>query len=161
MPRADASYRAAINTTKGNFLPGTRVELFHALNQWAERRTPELSGKAICLLTGGMGTGKSTIASEFARRCNEQGEYGASFFFVRGVKDLDSTRLVFQTLAYQLAQSQDALRAHIVNAAHNHLKLERNSHWGAGHYGWALLYRPIQEISDRHPPMFIVIDALD
>ena len=52
----------------------------------------------------------------------EEKDYGASFFFVSGVEDLDSTRLVFPTLAYQLAQSLDVLRPHIVNAAHEHRK---------------------------------------
>ena len=160
LPHAEASYRAAVNTTKGNFLPGTRVELFHALSQWVERRTPDLSNKAVCILTGGAGTGKSTIASEFARRHDEEKkDYGASFFFVRGVEDLDSTRLVFPTLAYQLAQSQDALRPHIVNAAHEHLK--RGKTQQMRYEAPNLLYRPVHEVSSRHPPVLLVIDALD
>ncbi|KAM5544476.1 hypothetical protein V8D89_002136 [Ganoderma adspersum] len=159
LPHAEASYRAAVNTTKGNFLPGTRVELFHALNQWVDRRTPELSSKAVCILTGGAGTGKSTIASEFARRRDDEKDYGASFFFVRGVEDLDSTRLVFPTLAYQLAQSQDALRTHIVNAAHEHLK--RGKTQQMKYEAPNLLHRPVHEVSSRHPPVFLVIDALD
>nr|VWO98128.1 Glucose transporter rco-3 [Ganoderma boninense] len=159
LPHAEASYRAAVNGTKSNFLPGTRVELFHALNQWVERRSPELSNKAVCILTGGAGTGKSTIASEFARRRDDKKDYGASFFFVRGVADLDSTRLVFPTLAYQLAQSQDALRAHIVNAAHEHLK--RGKTQQMKYEAPNLLHQPVHEVSGRHPPMFLVIDALD
>ncbi|PIL29476.1 hypothetical protein GSI_08418 [Ganoderma sinense ZZ0214-1] len=159
LPHAEASYRASVNATKSNFLLGTRVELFHAINQWVERRTPEMSNKAVCILTGGAGTGKSTIASEFARRRDDKHDYGASFFFVRGVSDLDSTRLVFPTLAYQLAQSQDALRAHIVNAAHEHLK--RGKTQQMKYEAPNLIHQPVHEVSGRHPPVFLVIDALD
>ena len=159
LPHAEASYRAAVNATKGNFLPGTRVELFHAINDWVEQRTRELSGKSVCILTGGAGTGKSTIASEFALRREHEGDYGASFFFVRGEADLDSTRLVFPTLAYELAQSHDALRPHIINAAREHLK--RGKIQQMKFQAPSLLHRPVHDVGGQHPPMVLVIDALD
>ncbi|KAI1785802.1 hypothetical protein LXA43DRAFT_976027 [Ganoderma leucocontextum] len=158
LPHAEASYRAAVNTMKSNFLPGTRVELFDAINDWVGTGNQELSSKAVCILTGGAGTGKSTIASEFARRRDDKGDYGASFFFVRGEADLDSTRLVFPTLAYQLAQSQEALRSNIINAAQEHLKRGKNQQMK--YEAPNLLHRPVHDVSSQHP-VFLVVDAVD
>ena len=158
LPHADASYRASVNTQKGNFLPGTRSELFSELDAWAEGR-PDLSSKSICVLTGGAGTGKSTIASEFARRLDDCGTYGASFFFVRGVAELSSTRLFFPTLAYQLAHSQDALRKPIIIAAREHLK--RGKHQQMKYEGTNLVERPISEVDSEHPAVFLIVDAVD
>ncbi|KAM5544468.1 hypothetical protein V8D89_002128 [Ganoderma adspersum] len=158
LPHADASYRASVNTLKGNFLPGTRSELFLELDAWVEGRT-ELSSKRICVLTGGVGTGKSTIASEFARRLDDCGTYGASFFFVRGVAELSSTRVFFPTLAYQLAHAQDALWKPIVNAAREHLK--RGKHQQMKYEGTNLVEKPVSQIDSEHPAVFLVVDAVD
>ncbi|TBU30050.1 hypothetical protein BD311DRAFT_755204 [Dichomitus squalens] len=159
LPHADASYRAAVNAMKNSFIQGTRAELFDAMDEWIEGRNRASAGKAICILTGGAGTGKSTIASEFARRCDDAGDYGASFFFVRGVADLDSTRLVFPTIAYQLAHSQAAVRPHIVTAAREHLKRGKNQQMK--YEAPNLLHRPVHDLDPRHPRMFLVVDAVD
>ncbi|KAI1784461.1 hypothetical protein LXA43DRAFT_1122898, partial [Ganoderma leucocontextum] len=158
LPHADASYRASVNTLKSNFLPGTRSELFMELDAWVEGR-PDLSSKAICILTGGAGTGKSTIALEFARRLDECGSYGASFFFVRGVADLSSTRLFFPTIAYQLAHAQDALRQPVINAAREHLK--RGKHQQMKYEAESLVQQPVSQVDSRHPAVFLVVDAVD
>ncbi|PIL29470.1 hypothetical protein GSI_08412 [Ganoderma sinense ZZ0214-1] len=149
LPLADASYCASVNTLKGNFLPGTRSKLFLELDAWVEGRT-DLSGKPICVLTGGVGTGKSTIASEFARRLDDCGSYGAS---------LSSTRLFFPTVAYQLAYSQNALRKPIVNAAREHLK--RGKHQQIKYEGANLVEKPVSQVDGGHPPVFLIVDAVD
>ncbi|KAI0742092.1 hypothetical protein C8Q80DRAFT_1197930 [Daedaleopsis nitida] len=156
LPHADAGYRAAINSTKSEFVEGTRMELFERIDSWVEGRTP---GKAVCLLSGGAGTGKSTIASEFARRLHDAHDLGASFFFVRGVEDLASTRLFFPTMAYQLAQCQDEVRPHIIAAAREHLKHGR--HQQMKYEAENLVRRPLRAVGKQHQAVFIVVDALD
>ena len=73
-------------------------------------------------MIGEAGTGKSTIASQFAKRFEGRGPLGASFFFTRGVQYLNSPRKFFSTVASQLARSQSALRIPVINAAREHLK---------------------------------------
>ena len=158
LPRADASYRAYHNTPKCGFLTGTRSELFEELGAWAERG-PDLPNKFICALTGGVGTGKSTIASEFARRLAGRGSYGASFFFDCRVEDVSTPRLFFSTLAYQLAQAQNSLRAPIVNAAREYLKGDK--HQAMKYQGEDLFRWPISQVDSGHAAVFLVVDAID
>lgn len=159
LPHADAGYRAAVNTMKSNYLEGTRQDLLANLDDWVQGQSADLASKSICILSGGAGTGKSTIASEFARRLDEYGILGASFFFIRGMEDLATTRLFFPTIAYQLAHSQSALRQPIVIAAREHLKQGKNQQmkYEAGN----LLQHPLRTVDGRHPPIFLIVDALD
>lgn len=148
-----------MNTNKSEFVEGTRVEIFDELDHWVSGRTPNVSDRPICILSGGAGTGKSTIASEFARRLHEESRLGASFFFVRGVEELASARLFFPTLAYQLAQSQQIIRPHIADAARKHLKQGKNQQ--IKYEAENLVRDPLLAVGKQHPPLFIVVDALD
>ena len=138
-------------------MAGTREGLFEQLDAWVDEPT----GKPICVLTGGAGTGKSTIAVEFAHRLHERSNspLGASFFFVRGVEDLISTRLFFPTLAYQLAYSQDTLYPLIVDAARKHLKM--GAHQQMKYEAENLIHVPLCDANPEHPPIFLVVDAVD
>lgn len=159
LPRADASYRSSIHAAKSRFLDGTRVELFEELNDWAQGRADTFGPKRAYVLSGGAGTGKSTIASEFAKRMDGEGHLGASFLFVRGVEDLNSTRLLFSTLAYQLAHAQGTLYPHISQAAHSHLKRDRIQQL---EYAFDNLFQvPLSKAPMDHRPVIIVVDALD
>ncbi|TBU41154.1 hypothetical protein BD309DRAFT_1043054 [Dichomitus squalens] len=157
LPRADAGYNSSFNQLKGRFLEGTRAKLFEKLEAWIE---VDSSHKPICVLTGGAGTGKSTVAFELAKRLDERyHRLGASFFFIRGIADLDSTRLFFPTLAYQLAHSQDVLRKHIVDSAREHLKKGRTQ--AMEREAPALLHNPLSLVGKQDPPIFLVVDAVD
>ncbi|KAI0742097.1 hypothetical protein C8Q80DRAFT_175748 [Daedaleopsis nitida] len=159
LPHADAGYRAAVNAAKNNYLEGTRQELFEELAVWVDGSQHALSGKSICILSGGAGTGKSTIASEFACRLEKCKTLGASFFFVRGIEDLASTRMFFPTIAYQLAHSQCAIRPHIVKAAREHLKHGKSQlmKLEAGN----LVKGPLHHASAQAQAVFLIVDALD
>ncbi|TFK84875.1 hypothetical protein K466DRAFT_588532 [Polyporus arcularius HHB13444] len=115
IPRAeDAHFLAAANTTKARFQQGTRELVFDCLEEWEDAQFENTEQGnwpvPVCVLVGHAGTGKSIIASEFSRRLQERGRLGASFFFTRGVQDLNSPRKVFSTIFYQLARSQQLLR---------------------------------------------------
>ncbi|TBU41152.1 hypothetical protein BD309DRAFT_992596 [Dichomitus squalens] len=156
LPHADADYRAPIHTLRNYVLSGTRLELLEDLHTWAYDSP---SSRSICILNGALGTGKSSIASNFARLLRDNGHLGASFFFVRGVDNLASTKLFFPTLAYQLSHTQNALRPHIVAAVQDYLKLGRAQ--DIEHQGEHLLRRPLLAAQGQDAPVVIVIDAVD
>ena len=148
---------------KARFQEGTREAVFEVLEGWEEEHTERpadrIRARPICVLVGHAGTGKSTIASEFSKRLQERGRLGATFFFTRGVQDLNSPRKFFSTIATQLARSQPELRIPIVDAAREHLnitvlqQLERQFE--------DLLLKPLATLPASHPPIFLVVDALD
>ncbi|KAI0688212.1 hypothetical protein C8T65DRAFT_126366 [Cerioporus squamosus] len=162
IPRADdAHYLSAANAMKARFQQGTRESIFDRLEEWEEAQYTDTGQDAlpVCVLVGEAGTGKSTIASEFSKRLEERGRLGASFFFTRGVLDLDSPRKFFSTISSQLARSQLALRVPVVDAAREHLKsaalqrLEREFE--------DLVRKPLSALPSDHDPIFVVVDALD
>ncbi|OBZ65626.1 Vegetative incompatibility protein HET-E-1 [Grifola frondosa] len=159
LPHADASYRSAGNASKSTYLEGTRTALLDELYSWATGMSTDLQDRPVYVLSGAAGTGKSTIAYEMARRLEEEGLLGASFFFLRGSEDRNSTRLVFSTLAYQLAQLQPILYPHIVGAAEDHLK--RGVQQQMEFVIDELITGPLRKVSSTAKPSVIIIDAVD
>ncbi|KAI0688207.1 hypothetical protein C8T65DRAFT_835039 [Cerioporus squamosus] len=161
IPRADdAHYLAAANAAKARLQEGTREQVFTRLEEWEKRQFATKGAHPVCVLVGEAGTGKSTIAFEFSKRLQQRGRLGASFFFTRGVQDLNSPRKVFSTIASQLAQSQPALRGHIVDAAREHVKIAPLQQFEREFED--LIRRPLSAISSsKHAPIFVVVDALD
>ena len=156
LPHVDAGYRASTNAIKGGFLEGTRNALFAELDGWIDGGS---SAKPVCILSGGAGTGKSTVASELAKRLSNQGKLGASFFFDRGVADLNSTKMFFSTIAYQLANwTKGTLRQPIVDAAREHLTQGKSQ--AMQYEASALFHGPLKH-ANKESPVFVVIDALD
>ncbi|OBZ65545.1 Vegetative incompatibility protein HET-E-1 [Grifola frondosa] len=158
LPHADARYGSALHALKAGFLEGTRTALIEELHAWATGTNPDLREKPVYILSGVAGSGKSTIAYEMARRLDKAKILGASFFFLRGAEGLNSTRLFFSTIAYQLAHSQAALRPHIVHAAGNHVKR------GVQQLEFeidGLIKRPLLKARTDTRPVVIIIDAVD
>ena len=145
---------------KARFLDGTCAQVFSRLDTWVQDQTDTAkSARHICALVGEAGTGKSTIASEFSRRLEKRGILGASFFFSRDQKDLNSSKKFFVTISSQLSQSQPALRVPIVNAAREHMKSEALQQLEKEFRD--LLQQPLLSLPSSHPPFFVVVDALD
>ncbi|OBZ65615.1 Vegetative incompatibility protein HET-E-1 [Grifola frondosa] len=153
----DGSYRSALNASKGAHLMGTRTNLLQQLYDWASGA--ELQGRPVCILTGAAGTGKSTIAFETARRLEKVGILGASFFFCRSSSDLNSTRHVFSTIAYQLARLQPTLFSYIVEAAENHSKLATNQEMEFALS--ELIKGPLLKAPPSPKPCVVIIDGVD
>ena len=162
IPRSEgAHYLSAANTMKARFQQGTREQVFEALAEWEEGQTAQARLQPVCVFVGEAGTGKSTIASEFAKRleARDPPALGASFFFTRGVEDLNSPTKFFSTIASQLARSQSALRIPVVNAAREHFNTSTLQQLENEFQD--LILKPISTLPPSHPPFFVVIDALD
>ena len=155
-PHASVDCQSPIRQLKNHFLTGTRVEVLEELEDWVHASP---SHKSIYVLNGPTGSGKSSIASHFARRVRERGHLGASIFFDCGVDDLSSPRLFFPTLAYQLAHFQDALRPHFITAVRGYPKLGRPQ--DAKYKGEHLVRWPLLAVRGHHAPVVIVVDAVD
>jgi hypothetical protein len=90
-------------------LKGTRIAILTDMSDWANDGAQELT----TLWVNGMaGTGKTAIASTFARKMEDQGILGSAFFVDRQQAELRDLRRIVQTLAYDLAKhSHEQLRA--------------------------------------------------
>ncbi|EKM60503.1 uncharacterized protein PHACADRAFT_133057 [Phanerochaete carnosa HHB-10118-sp] len=162
IPWADAGYRS-VNELKSGYMQGTRKELFAELEQWSIGRFPEDEPKRVCYLTGGAGLGKSSISHQLCVRQDVADHLslrlGASFFFVRGGGDLEDVRLVFSTLARQLAVSQSTLRPHIISAAREYL--DHGGRQQMQHTFDGLLRKALTAAPADQAPTLIVIDGID
>ena len=143
-------------------MEGTREKLFGELTLWSTGHFPEGDPKQIYFLSGAAGLGKSSIAHQFCARLDspERHSLAASFFFVRGNGDLESTRLFFPTLAYQFATSQPQLQSRIISAAREYHR--RGDRQQMRHAFEDLVRTPLLDapIGDQGP-IVLVIDGLD
>lgn len=128
------------------------------LEKWADGDA-SMANYAMYVVSGVAGTGKSTIAYEFARRLEQKNTLGATFFFVRGAEKLSTTRFVLPTIAYQLARNQPDLFPIIVEAARAHLRL--GEHQQMDFQLDDLIVKPLKTVQASHSPVVIIIDAVD
>ncbi|KAJ7660319.1 hypothetical protein DFH06DRAFT_393621 [Mycena polygramma] len=107
----DAMHNSAERPPDPACHPGTRESVLDTLRAWSRDDSPDAR---LMWLYGCAGMGKSAIAQTFAAEGQEDGIFGASFFFRRGDTGRGSWKALFPTLAYQLAASfpqlRDALR---------------------------------------------------
>lgn len=153
----EATYDSAAEGELPRCLQDTRVELLRDITRWATATVSE----RIFWLCGKAGTGKSTIARTVAQGFDDNGCLGASFFFKRGRADRSRAKLVFPTIARQLAGLSPELGHAIANALDHdalicdkHLKPQFDK----------LLLQPLQNASQTGvtpASIVIVIDALD
>ena len=93
-------------------LKGTREAIIGEVDLW----TRAFDKSPVFWLNGLAGTGKSAIAQSVAETTFAGGQLGASFFCSRYFKDLSDLRLIFPTLAFQLAHAYPAFRSKLVRA---------------------------------------------
>ena len=93
-------------------LKGTREAIIGEVDLW----TKAFNKSPAFWLNGLAGTGKSAIAQTVAERMFAGGQLGASFFCSRGSENLSDLRLIFPTLAFQLAHAYPAFRSKLVCA---------------------------------------------
>lgn len=155
LPHAEASYEASAHE---ELLNGTRVSLLLDLAEWAESTDTSPSSRFF-VLSGAAGMGKSTVARDFARRLDKKKRLGASFFFVRSAAgDLGSTRVVFSTIAHQLASFKE-FRPRILEASKAYLQTGTSQLLGSQLE--KLIMQPLKDVSPAHAPIVIILDAVD
>ncbi|KAJ7323612.1 hypothetical protein DFH08DRAFT_887484 [Mycena albidolilacea] len=103
----EALYDSAESFPQPKCHPDTRTEILDDLYNWAIGGDPAPS---ICWLYGPAGAGKSAIMQTLCRRLQAGGHLGGSFFFKRGHTTRGNARVLFVTLAYQLARQNSSLK---------------------------------------------------
>lgn len=146
-------------------LPNTRVDLLQEIYDWAQH--PE--SKSIFWLSGGAGTGKSTISRTVAGWLDGQGGpgspggagLGASFFFKRGEGDRGSASRFFPTIAHQLVLKVAGLDAFVAKMITQDPLIHDKA---LGEQFDKLIYQPLHQIklnTNPIPTLVVVVDALD
>ena len=141
-------------------LKDTRVEMFEEIDRWLSR-----SDSSVLWIHGPAGSGKSTIASELARR-EENDRLGATFFCRSTDSHTQDPNLVFSTIAFQLANSILPFMDCVVTALRNN---HYDSSQSIANQFECLIKEPLEEMNrslDRthnsHSQVIVVIlDALD
>jgi hypothetical protein len=153
----DAMYNSSTEGELPRCLPDTRTDLLEQIIDWAADHT----GKRIFWLCGKAGTGKSTISRTVAQKLDEDGLLGASFFFKRGRADRSHAKLLFPTIARQLADLfPDVSRAIAASLDQDSLLCDRY----LSTQFESLLLQPLQSVDPDSLPsagVVVVIDALD
>jgi hypothetical protein len=153
----EATYNSSIEGELPRCLLETRTDLLEQITDWAVGHT----GKRIFWLCGKAGTGKSTISRTVAQKLDNDGLLGASFFFKRGRADRSHAKLLFPTIARQLADLfPDVSRA--IAASLNQDSLLCDRYLSTQFEG--LLLQPLQSVdpdSLASAGVVVVIDALD
>ncbi|KAL2827486.1 nucleoside phosphorylase domain-containing protein [Aspergillus pseudoustus] len=134
----------------------TRINVLSKIEEW----TSQQDQRSLFWLTGLAGTGKSTIARTVARKCNQKGVLGASFFFSRGGGDVGTAQKFATSIARQLAHQLPVLGEHICDGIQEQQDIATHSivdQWRR------LITQPVSKIQSTSSPPFlvVVIDALD
>jgi NACHT domain len=143
-----AGYQAENHET---CLDGTRTAELERINKWEQ----DEKARVVYWLGGPAGSGKSTIAKTFAGHSAEKGRLGGSFFCSRDVQDRCNIRLIFPTLAYQLAYHSPEFRDALIPFLRDNPDVCSDS---LDRQLYNLIVRPLQLTKIRTT---IVIDALD
>ncbi|KAJ7731711.1 hypothetical protein B0H14DRAFT_2409395 [Mycena olivaceomarginata] len=109
----DALYESADSFPQPRFHPETRTELLDNLYNWVIDPNSE---HPIHWLHGPAGAGKSAIMQTLCRRLQEDGKLGGSFFFKRSHGTCGNAKMLFATLAYQLALYQSEFKGAILRS---------------------------------------------
>ncbi|KAF5316786.1 hypothetical protein D9619_006529 [Psilocybe cf. subviscida] len=154
LPRAPAASYNSIRTGGATAcLKGTRVSVLKTIKEWATN--PDQP--PIFWLNGLAGIGKTTIAHTIASELDTEGLLGASFVFLRADDQLKDVRLVFPTIAFQLAQFSPRFRTGLVEV----LELDPDCGSKALDLQFAkLILQPFSAMS-LSTPVIVILDALD
>ncbi|KAJ7699796.1 hypothetical protein B0H14DRAFT_2417482, partial [Mycena olivaceomarginata] len=153
--RIGALYDSAESFPQPRCHPETRTEMLDALYSWAIGSDPAPS---IFWLHGPAGAGKSAIMQTLCRRLTDSGRLGGSFFFKRGHTTCGNARVLFTTLAYQLALQNSFLKGPISECVQDDPSFTTGS---MEKQFQRLIVRPCQSPLNPHHESIFLIDGLD
>ncbi|KZP29364.1 hypothetical protein FIBSPDRAFT_778821, partial [Athelia psychrophila] len=141
---------------RASCLAGTREDLLRDIIDWLV--TPS-EGQNVLWLHGGAGLGKSTLANSIAEHFRGRRQQGAFLFFDRNAPLESNPARVIRTLAYQLAEHDQAIKTAIS------LAMEKDPQLTSAPLTTqftSLLVEPLSAASQEITgPVIIVLDALD
>ena len=139
-------------TGRPECLENTRVRTLQYIREWVSGT----GDSNILPLTGGAGTGKSTIATTIAETRRRSGHPACHLFFLRGKSDPST---VIRTISYNLAVSIPSIARFI------HEEVKRSGELSSATLKSEfniLLHNPLSSItSEISHPILIVLDAID
>jgi len=144
----DAGYQAVNHKP---CLMGTREEELRRIEEWEADHTD----KRVYWLNGHAGCGKSTIARTFAERSSKKERLGATFFCSRDFEDRKSIRLIFPTLAFNLAHRCTEFKTALIPI------IKSNSNIGHTLPATQFQNLLVQHLKSTKLHCTIIIDALD
>ncbi|EKM81463.1 hypothetical protein AGABI1DRAFT_105043 [Agaricus bisporus var. burnettii JB137-S8] len=136
--------------------PDTRLKIREKLMRWL---VTEYDDWKMLWVRGSAGTGKSAVAQSFADSCEEEGLFGASYFFSR-IAGRDKLEAVVPTLVYQLARSVPEYHSFIEHRLAKDQILLRNS---PPIQFRKLIVEPFATLQRERPrkPIIVILDGLD
>ncbi|KAG8689696.1 hypothetical protein FRC11_001184 [Ceratobasidium sp. 423] len=156
-PSMSASYNSADASLvrRSQCTPNTRKEVLRDLDAWKNNR----DGEKVCWMSGMAGTGKTTISNTLCTSLANHHELGASFFCSRSLPSCRDVRLIFPTIAYQLARFSAPFR----NALSQTLERDPDVHTKVIQVQFEhMILEPWQGVIQSLPTnIVVVIDALD
>ncbi|KAF9649817.1 hypothetical protein BDM02DRAFT_3260180 [Thelephora ganbajun] len=132
-------------------LRGTRETVLNEIESWVR----DFEKPPIFWLNGLAGTGKSTIAQTVSEQIFANGLLGTSFFCSRDFEDRSDLRLIFPTLAFQLAHKYPTFRSVLVPLLRSNPDI---AHESLMNQMGELIVKPLKSADVW---TVIVIDALD
>ncbi|KAF3132922.1 hypothetical protein TWF594_009431 [Orbilia oligospora] len=137
-------------------LEHTRENLLRIITDWANASDTQTT-KQIFWLSGGAGTGKSTIARTVAKFLKDQDLLGGSFFFRRGTEDCSRAERFITTLAADLRFHVRGVSAGISKALRKDPRITEKD---LGEQFEQFIQKPLMEAKPIRRTT-LVIDALD
>jgi hypothetical protein len=134
-------------------LPGTRQQLLDDIVSWAH----DPKGRRLFWLSGGAGTGKSSVANSVSDIFSNIGRLGASFRFDRDTDRLNTPDFLFGNIAYQLAYFDKRLKLEVLAALQWYRSIQA---FPLQNQARCLIVDTAND-ADLIGPVVIVIDTLD
>ncbi|KAF6807326.1 vegetative incompatibility protein het-e-1, partial [Colletotrichum musicola] len=139
---------------------GTRLRIRETIHRWED----DESAEPLFWMVGPAGTGKSTIARTVAKTLGGENRTVAGYFFKRGDKARCDTRMLFSTLAMQVAEMMPDFRRCLRKSLDGlgREAVEKKALEGQFH---VVLYQPLTDLrpieKGKRRRLLIIIDALD
>ncbi|KAJ7855868.1 hypothetical protein B0H14DRAFT_2208518, partial [Mycena olivaceomarginata] len=157
-----ALYDSADSFPQPRCHPQTRTEMLNSLYNWVIKDHNNCAKdiylcQSICWLHGPAGAGKSTIMQTLCQRLQDAGRLGGAFFFKRGHATRGNPKVLFATLAYQLAEHNWDLRPLISQTVEDNSSVVARQMEVQLHQ---LIVEPCQSLQNSSP-LILLIDGLD